>query len=112
MKKLPVAVCLALVLLVSACKKTGTLTVTVNKQSVGQPAQLAIGVAVVAQSISNSSKIFEAQTSGGGVAAFNDIPQDSYKVTSEVWDGSAYLRDDDIIDVKSGKNTDVILLLQ
>ncbi len=112
MKKLPVTIFLALVLLVSACKKTGTLTVTVNKQSVGQPAQLAIGVAVVAQSISNSSKIFEAQTSTEGIAAFSDIPQDSYKVSAGAWDGSAYLSDSDIVDVKSGKNTDVILLLQ
>lgn len=100
--------CLAL----ASCKKDGTLTVTVNKQSAGQPSELALGATVLVRSISDSTKFYMERTSNLGVATFNDVKQDSYRVSAQVWDGSAGLYDDEIVGVRTGKNSDVVLLLQ
>lgn len=99
------------VVLVS-CKKTGSLTVTVNKQSAGQPAEIASGVTVLLRSISDSTRFYMERTSNLGLAKFDDIRQDSYRVSSQVWDGSAGLYDEDVVDVRAGTNKDVVLLLQ
>lgn len=100
---------IAFSLSVFSCKKTGSLSVTVNKQSAGQPAEIAAGALVV---VKNNERTYGADASAEGKALFDEVVPGAYTVSSEVFDGTGMLVDEELITVPKGKNVDVKLLLE
>ncbi len=112
MKKLTILLLVSTVLLVSSCKKTGTITVTVKKQSIGQPIEIADAVTVLMVNTSDSLKFDLELSSAQGVAIFHNVENANYKISSQKWDGTKELYDQKIVEVKDGKSITVDLLLQ
>ena len=112
MKKLTILILVSTVLLVSSCKKTGTLTVNVKRQSTGQPIVTADSVVVLVKNTANIYKFYEGLSSSQGIAIFEKVDNADYEVSSEMWDGSKGLTDKQTIQVAKGKSVSVDLLLQ
>lgn len=113
MKSFTILFFLLLGVFVSSCKKNGTITATVKKQSAGQPIQVGDSIAVLRVSTSNNSNFDLELSSSAGIATFKDVPNGTYKVSGELWDGGpTYLCDEKIVDVENGKDVSVDLLLQ
>jgi hypothetical protein len=99
-------------LLICSCEKAGTITVTVKKQSTGQPIQIGDSIIVLVKNTSNTSKFYMQLTSSQGVAVFDNVDNASYRISSEMWDGSRGLYDERVVEMKNGKHLDIDLLIQ
>ena len=95
-----------------SCKKSGILTVNVERQSTGQPIVIADSVTVLVKNTANNSKFYLGLTSNDGVAIFNQVDNGNYEVSSQVWDGSKGLTDIETLEIKNGKSVTIDLLLQ
>ena len=72
-----------LLISISACKKTATVTVSVNMQSVGQPVVIGANVGVLLQRVPDSSNFQIKGTSSQGVASFEKVADGTYKVSAQ-----------------------------
>ena len=99
-------------LMLVSCNKTSTVTVNIKQQSAGQTAIVSVGVNVLIVNTSNTHDFDIDTTSTQGTVAFSNTKAGSYRVSSEVWDGSKYLQDSTFIQLKDGKSADVNLLLR